>query len=120
MINRIKILVKFAMLIVVMAGLLLTVSNGMADDIGPIKFKCDDGRAFTITYIKEKSEVVPMKAQLVFENNNAVEILKNDRMGSGISYSNGKYSYHEHQGVSQLIDYSKSKNGFEVMCHQVK
>ena len=120
MINQMKILVKFAMLAVVMGGSLLTVSNGMADDIGPIKFKCDDGRAFTITYIKEKSEVAPMKAKLVFENNDAVEILKNDRMGSGISYSNEKYSYLEHQGVSQLIDYTKSKKGLKVMCHQVK
>jgi membrane-bound inhibitor of C-type lysozyme len=92
-----------------------SVSTVMAK--GLYRYKCDDGRIFTITFT-EKDE-----ARLVFSNSKTVEILENQMAGSGICYGNDKYEYTEHQGKVTLSDFTKPKNGnsvYEKSCHEIK
>ncbi len=96
---------------------LIIIASAAAEDLGPYKFRCEDGRVFTITFIKEKGEATPQTAHLVFQKTNATELLTIDLTASGISYSNKNYTYREHQGVSYLIDKTKSKP-VNIPCQQ--
>lgn len=110
-------------IMVVNTILVLSASGVFADTLKPYTFKCDDGRKFTITFVKEKGDEYPSKAKLVFSKRKTAEVLENQRSGSGISYGNAKYNYNEHQGDVSLTDYTKPKKGntvYETPCHEVK
>ena len=97
--------------------------NVTASDLKPIKYRCDDGRIFTITFIKAKGEQFSSKANLVFLNSKDIEVLENQMAGSGICYGNEKYDYTEHQGKVSLTDFAKPKKNntvYETSCHEIK
>ena len=100
--------------------LLTTTSNTLAQNIGPHKFKCEDGRIFTITFIKKKGEIAPEEARLVFEKSNSTEILINQRGASGCSYANGKYWYSEHKGDVSLLDMTSKRKDYWMPCKKIK
>jgi len=107
--NLKRYLLKISVFALTLIWSLSIISSAVAEDIGPYKFRCEDGRVFTITFIKKKGEATPMKARLVFLKSNTSELLTSDLTASGISYSNKNYTYREHQGVAYLIDNTKSK-----------
>ncbi len=89
----------------------------------PFKYRCADGRKFTITFLKESGEAFPHKARLVFPEDKGAEILTTQRSGSGIRYANGTYEYREHQGKVWLVDFNRPGEGdhfYEIPCFQVK
>ena len=100
--------------------LLTTTSSTLAENIGPHKFKCEDGRIFTITFIKKKGEIAPEEARLVFEKSNSTEILINQRGASGCSYANGKYWYSEHKGDVSLLDMTSKRKDYWMPCKKIK
>lgn len=94
-------------------------SSAGAETIGPYKYKCEDGRIFTIIFIKQTGEIAPAEARLVFEKTNSTEILINQRGASGCSYANGNYWYSEHQGNISLLDMTKKRKDYWMPCREI-
>lgn len=103
--------------------LLLCNCSAFAEDGPQYKYKCDDGRIFTISFIKEKGESIPSKARLVFSKSKTTEILENTGGASGIHYGNEKYLFNEQRGNATLDDFTKPNKGnfvYNTPCREIK
>ena len=108
---------------VVAIAIMFLSSLAYAEDIGPFRYKCDDGMSFTITFVKAEGESSPMKARLTLPESRDVILLTNQGGASGIHYANDRYAYDEWQGNVSFRDSSrkvKGKAAQEVSCHEVK
>lgn len=108
-------------LIVLVFILLFAASIASAGPDQPYTYKCDDGRQFTITFVKAKGEQFPMKAHLIFKKSKTVEVLENQMGASGSTYANKKYEFNEHHDDVTLTDFTKkNKQGRyeEIPCHE--
>ncbi|MDD3847557.1 MAG: MliC family protein [Syntrophorhabdaceae bacterium] len=108
---------------VVAIAIMLLSSLAYAEDIGPFRYKCDDGRSFTITFVKAEGESSPMTARLALPKSKDVVILTNQGGASGIHYANDRYTYDEWHGNVSFRDSSKKVKGKTtqgVSCHEVK
>jgi len=115
-------LALFRLSILGIAVVLLS-SLAHAEDIGPFHYKCDDGRSFTITFVKAEGESSPMTARLALPKSKDVIILTNKGGASGIHYANDRYAYDEWHGNVSFRDISKKGKGKSaqgVSCHEVK
>lgn len=109
-------------LIVVAIAIVLLSSLAYGEDIGPFHYKCDDGRSFTITFVKAEGETSPMTARLALPESKDVIILTNTGGASGIHYANDRYAYDEWHGNVSFKDSSKKGKGKSaqgVSCHEV-
>jgi hypothetical protein len=89
----------------------------LAESGKPLKFKCKDGRVFTIQFQGTTT------AKFKFSNSKKVEIFESDPVASGISYGNEKYNFREHRDDVTLTDYTKKgKNNmdYETPCRKIK
>jgi membrane-bound inhibitor of C-type lysozyme len=86
------------------------VSAAVADD--RVRFRCEDGRKFTITFLTANDNQL---ARLVFAGSRQTITLKNQVMASGIFYAGDGWEYHEWQGKSTLVDMSSAKPK-EIAC----
>jgi len=110
-------------LIVIGITILLLSSLAYTEDIGPFHYKCDDGRSFSITFVKAEGESSPMTARLTLPKNKDVIILTNKGGASGIHYANDRYVYDEWHGNVSFKDSSKKRKGKSaqgVSCDEVK
>jgi len=115
-------LIPFRLSVVAIAIVLLS-SLACAEDIGPFHYRCDDGRSFTITFVKAEGESTPMTARLTLIKSKDVIILTSQMGASGIHYANDRYAYDEWHGNVSFKDSSKKgkgKSAKEVSCHEVK
>lgn len=113
---------RYLLLAFVLVALSFTYES-VANDLKPVKYKCEDGRIFTIKFVKQKGETIPTKANLVFSDSNKIEVLENQQSGSGICYMNGKYGYNEHHDEVSLTDFTKpikNKMVYGTQCHEIK
>ncbi len=115
-------MVSFRLSVLAIAIVLLS-SLAYAEDIGPFHYKCDDGRSFTITFVKAEGESSPMTARLALPKSKDVIVLTNKGGASGIHYANDRYAYDEWQGNVSFRDSSKKRKGKSVQkvsCHEAK
>lgn len=108
--------------ILLMIFIFLSASSVLAGDNKLFKYKCDDGKIFTIEFIQENNESRPSKARLIFSKSKAPQILEDQQGASGASYANGKYWFSDHHGEVYLTDLTKKVKGNssnEIPCHEI-
>src|ERR1700690_4405769 len=108
--------------ILLMIFILLSASSVLAGDNKLFKYKCDDGKIFTIEFIQENNESRPSKARLIFSRSKAPQILEDEQGASGASYANGKYWFTDHNGEVFLTDLTKKvkdNRANDIPCHEM-
>ena len=80
------------------------------------RFRCDNGKLLTITYVSGNNF---RSAKLVFAGTNRPIMLENQGAGSGTYYAGGGWGFREHQDEFTLID-DTNKQSRSFSCHEVK
>jgi membrane-bound inhibitor of C-type lysozyme len=101
--------------LIVIALCLAGISSAAFAD-NQLTFRCENGKALTITYISGNNY---RSAKLVFVGTNRPIMLENQGAGSGTYYAGGGWGFIEHQDEFTLVD-DTSKPSRSFSCHEVR